>query len=114
MDPIDKEDTNQYLRRLDNGLVDLEPQTSYLQRAKVAMNMSKTRAANWVAIILVVGLVLSLPLSVFAMLKVDAEQAKLIESVFDRWYDVVAPVLGAVVGALFGISIAGRQKGDSD
>jgi hypothetical protein len=37
-----------------------------------------------------------------------------VDAVFGKWYDVVAPLVGAVIGALFGMTIASRQREEVD
>ena len=80
--------------------VDLEALDAYIRRAKADVHRSKARAANWVALILVLGLVLSLPFYAVAIASVSSEPtATHVERIFLKWYDVVSPLVGAVVGA---------------
>lgn len=93
------------------GEVDLEATDVYLKRAKADVHRSKARAANSVALILVLGLVLSLPFYVLAIASVSSEAtATHLERIFVKWYDVVSPLVGAVVGALFGLTFSDRGR----
>jgi hypothetical protein len=96
--------------------VGLEPLDAYVTRSKAQRELVKARTAGRVALILVSGLVLSLPLYVFAMaLSLSGiDFSDRITTVFTKWYDVMAPLVGAVIGALFGLSIANRRGGDAD
>src|SRR5262245_9931408 len=96
-----------------DGKLDLEPTDAYLKRAKADIHRSKARAANRVALILVIGLILSLPLSVSAMASVSADSSGAhMERIFQRWFDIMSPLVGAVICALFGLSVSerGRQE----
>jgi hypothetical protein len=93
------------------GQVDVEPTDAYVKRARADVHRSKARAANWVALILVLGLVLSLPFYVVAIASLSSEPtATHIERIFLKWYDVVSPLVGAVIGALFGLSFSERGR----
>jgi hypothetical protein len=97
----------------DGGEVDLEATDSYLSQAKADVHRSKARAANWVALILVFGLVLSLPLNVLAMASISGEGTIThLDGAFQRWYDILAPLVGAVVGYLFGLTAFERGHRD--
>ena len=111
---LDLESIDAYIRKSNGGALRLESPEAYLKRVRAAIKWSKSRAANWVAIILVLGLVGSLPLYVFAVGSINPEDSNEINIVFQKWYDVVAPLLGAVIGALFGMSIASRERDVSD
>lgn len=113
-DRIDLEPTDQYVRKTDVGLLGLESIDAYLRRVKAEIKMSRARAANVVAYILVAGLVFSLPLYVLAVAVVSGDVSEDLAAVFTKWYDVVAPLIGAVIGALFGMSIASRRTDQSD
>jgi hypothetical protein len=85
--------------------VDLEATDSYLSQAKAEVHRSKARTANVVATVLVLGLVLSLPLHVLAMASSSTEATVThLDRAFQRWYDILAPLVGAVIGYLFGLS----------
>ncbi len=99
--------------KVQGGEVDLEATDAYVKRARADVHRSKARAANWVALILVLGLVLSLPFYVVAIASLSSEPTSThIERIFLKWYDVVSPLVGAVVGALFGLSFSekGREE----
>lgn len=113
-DHIDLEPTDQYLRKTDVGLLGLESIDAYVRRVKARIKLSRARAANVVAYILVGGVVFSLPLYVLAVALVTGDVSEDLATVFTKWYDVVAPLLGAVIGALFGMSIATRQRDQGD
>jgi hypothetical protein len=110
---LDLEGTDKYEAKSPNGEVGLEATNSYLRRARADVHRSKAKAANWVALILVFGLVLSLPFYVIAIGLFTSETgAAHIERIFLKWYDVVSPLVGAVVGALFGLSLSDRGRED--
>jgi ABC-type spermidine/putrescine transport system permease subunit II len=93
--------------------MDLEATDAYLKRAKADAHRSKTRAANWVALILVLGLVMSLPVYVIALASLSADTASTnLDRIFLKWYDVVSPLVGAVIGALFGLTFSERDRAD--
>jgi len=109
-DNIDLEPTNQYLRKVESGVLGLEPVDAYVKRVKARINLSNAQAANVAAYMLVGGVVLSLPLYVLAVVLVTRESSGEIATVFTKWYDVVAPLAGAVIGALFGMRVASRER----
>lgn len=110
MAPDDTESINGALQGTDEEGIGLERLSVYLQSAKAKVVVSRARVANAVALILVLAVVLSLPLSVWAVSRFPVEQASLLRDIFDRWYDIVGPILGAAVGALFGFACAGRGR----
>ena len=108
---VDLEPTDQYATSPNGGKVDLEGTDVYLRRAKADVHRSKAQAANRIALVLVFGLVISLPFYVVAVGLFQSEAtATHIERIFMKWYDVVSPLVGAVVGALFGLSFADRGR----
>jgi hypothetical protein len=113
-DNADLERANEYLHDADGNLVGLEHVDAYVKRVKAKINLSRAQAANVVAYMLVGGFVLSLPLYACSVALMTAEHGDRVATVFTRWYDVIAPLVGAVIGGLFGMSIAGRQGGDKD
>ena len=86
--------------------VDLEETDPYLKRVVADMRRSRARTADRVAIILVSAVVLSLPLYVIAVALAGTVDEDDLARIFGKWYDVVSPLLGAAIGALFGIAIA--------
>lgn len=111
---VDLESIDQYLRGPERSPVELEPTAGYFRRVRAQINLSKARAANIVAYVLVTGLVASLPLYILAVWIAPTDSSELLSVVFTKWYDVVSPLLGAVIGALFGMSIASRRKDIDD
>jgi hypothetical protein len=86
-----------------------EPTESYLQRVDAEIKRRKARTADVVAIVLLVALAASLPLSLFAIWLIPdhADQAA---TAFDRWYNVVGPLAGAAIGAYFVTSTSDRRR----
>ena len=113
-DRVDLESTASYLRSDSSGPVDLESPGQYMERARADVHRSKAKAANVVAYILVTGLVLSLPLCLLAVGLAGGQIGENTAAVFTKWYDVVAPLLGAVIGAMYGMSIANRRNAAGD
>jgi uncharacterized integral membrane protein len=111
---MDLESIDQYIRGPDRRPVELEATEGYLRRVRAQINLSKSRAANIVAYALVAGIVASLPLYVVAVCLMPAVSVDVLSVVFTKWYDVVAPLMGAVIGALFGMSIASRRRDMDD
>ena len=113
---IDIEPVEQYVQPAEHGAdgLRLEPVDSYVKRVKATISLSKARAANLVAYIMVIGVVSALP--IYAVLYVilatsgHSDSTGELGAVFTKWFDVVGPLLGAVIGALFGLSVAARQK----
>lgn len=113
-DIFDLESTTTYVRRDDSPAVGLEHIDNYVRRTKADIVLSKAKAANIISYILLGGLVLSLPLYIIAIAIMPIEHAPQLASVFGKWYDVVAPLAGAVIGGLFGMSIANRRNASKD
>lgn len=90
--------------------VDLEPAESYVKKVRADVTRSKANAAIWVTVILAVGMVVSLPIYLIAILLVENEQNQLVAQVFGEWYRTVSPILAAAVGALLGVSLATAEK----
>jgi hypothetical protein len=108
---VDLEATGQFAARAPGGRVDLEATDVYLRRAKADVHRSKARAANRVALILVLGLVLSLPFYIVVIASLPSEATTThLERIVLRWYDVVSPLVGAVIGALFGLTFSDRGR----
>ena len=90
---IDVEPNEHYVQLVEHGRLGLEPIDVYVRRVKAEIRLSKARAANTVAYILVGGVVLSLPLFLVAALWVNKDSAEVVANVFEKWYDVVAPLV---------------------
>jgi hypothetical protein len=104
------EATNGSPAHANGGRVDLEPTDAYIRRTKADVHRSKAQAANRVALVLVLGLVLSLPLYIVMIGLFPSEVTTAhFERVFIKWYDVMSPLVGAVIGALFGLSLSDRK-----
>jgi|GEM_PF-3530539 hypothetical protein len=110
---IDIESTDDYVRPAQNGILQLEPVDSYVKRVTANIKLSKAKAANWIGYTLVFGVVSSLYLYVWAVMASERDVSEQLATVFSKWYDVVGPLLGAVIGALFGMSIASRQQDEA-
>jgi hypothetical protein len=107
----DLEPTHQYAGAPPGSRVDLEATAAYMKRAKADIHRSKAQAANRIALILVLGLVLGFPFYVLAIGIFQSEAAAThLERVFLRMYDVIGPLVGAVIGALFGLSFSERGR----
>jgi hypothetical protein len=90
--------------------LDLEPSHKYLRHdvhARIQHERAKT--ANLVAVMLVAGVVLSLPVFLLsAWTKPD--QIELTKGIFDKWYSIVSPLAGTAIGAYYGSRFAGGGK----
>lgn len=93
--------------------LNLEQTDPYLKRVVADMRRSRSHTADRVAIILVSAVVLSLPLYVIAVALVGTVDEDDLTRIFGKWYDVVSPLLGAAIGALFGIAIARPSPEDN-
>jgi hypothetical protein len=111
-DRLDLESITRYMIKTDNPTVGLEHVDSYVKRTKAAIGLSKAKAANVIAYILLGGLVVSLPLYIVALAIMPTGSYEQLALVFGKWYDVVAPLAGAIIGALFGMSLASRRSED--
>ena len=90
--------------------VELEDTENYIRKAHADIKRSEARTARFVAITLVLGLVVSLPLYMAVALMVEPNSLDRVDPVFRRWYDIVAPLLGAVIGGLFGIAGSNARR----
>lgn len=86
--------------------LELEETDPYLKRVVANIRQSRARTADRVALILVSAVALSLPLYVIAIALVGTVTEDDLTRIFGKWYDVVSPLLGAAIGALYGIAIA--------
>jgi hypothetical protein len=113
-DAIEIEPATDYLRRADfpednTRPLNEENTSDYIQRVQATIGVTKARTANVVAYILLGGVVLSLPVYVVAITVLPVGHYEQLATVFGKWYDVVAPLAGAVIGGLFGLTIADRR-----
>jgi hypothetical protein len=112
-DAIELEPTTEYLRRVelpvDTRPMNEENTSDYIKRVQATIGVTKARTANVVAYILLGGVVLSLPIYVVALAVLPVGHSEQLATVFAKWYDVVAPLAGAVIGGLFGLSIADKR-----
>ena len=98
-----------YVSPYSTNALGLESPNNYLKRIRADKEKEKAKVANWVAIILVSGMVLSLPFYVFTVWLIGSDSTN-VNEIFEKWYDVTAPLVGAVIGALFGLSIANKTS----
>jgi hypothetical protein len=91
--------------------MDFEPSERYYRQGIPALiKHARARTANLVALVLVVGLVLSLPAFLVAVL-VKPESLEVTQAIFEKWFSVVGPIVGTAIGAYYGARQSG--KGDS-
>jgi len=89
--------------------LDIDPIDAYLRETPAVIERQRASTANIVAILLVVGVVASLPLHVLAVwLSPDATDA--LTTVFEKWYAMVSPLAGAAVGAYYVSRSASRRE----
>jgi hypothetical protein len=92
--------------------LDVDHVESYFRQTSAVIDRGRAWTANLVAILLVAGLLLSLPLYILALL-VKPEAATQLAVVFERWYAVVSPLAGAAIGVYFvtrGETEQGRRR----
>lgn len=91
--------------------LDLEDVAGYvhLTKAKAAAKILKAKATAWVALILILAVVLALPLHVAVVAYAFPSDVARLDTAFAKWYDVMSPLAGVVVGALFGLSMATKS-----
>lgn len=83
--------------------MDLEPAEHYL-RHEMRMQREKARTANLVALVLVVGVIGSLPLYLLSIwLKPDVAERFMMG--FDKWLTIVSTLAGTAIGAYYGARI---------
>lgn len=80
--------------------LDTEPLEEFLKRTPALIERQKARTANLVALLLVIGVLASLPIYLLTVLTIP-ESASLVQPVFDKWYALVSPLAGAAVGAYY-------------
>lgn len=89
----------------------LEPPDRYFrQDVSALIAHGKARTANLVAVVLVTGVVLSLPLY---LLVVWCGPTYVQHSgvVFDKWYSIMSPLAGTAIGAYYGARIGEARRG---
>jgi hypothetical protein len=80
--------------------MDLEPAEHYLHH-ELRMQREKARTANRVALVLVVGIIGSLPLYLLAIWLKPAG-AEQFMSGYDKWLTIVSTLAGTAIGAYYG------------
>jgi len=92
--------------------IDLEESDRYLRQVPAQIQHERARTANLVAIVLVFGVVLSLPVYlVAAWIKPDQIEAS--RAIFDKWYAIVGPLVGTAIGAYYGARFGSSGRGAS-
>jgi hypothetical protein len=89
--------------------LDLDLVEGFLSRTPAVIERGRARTANLVAILLVSGLLTSLPLYMIAVL-CNPQAAQSLASVFDKWYAIVSPLAGAAIGAYYAARVQPEQK----
>src|SRR3954451_1951823 len=89
--------------------LDVEPSSRYVRHDVPAqIQRDRARTANLVTLVLVFGVVLSLPAYLAAAwLKPDALEPT--RAIFDKWYSVVSPLVGTAIGAYYGSRFGGGK-----
>jgi len=91
--------------------VDLEPTEDYYRRCTTdRIRRDKARTANLLAIILIVGVVLSLPMYLLSIW-IAPEGADRFVVVFEKWYAIVSPLAGTALGAYYGSRLERSSQG---
>lgn len=100
--------------------LDLEGTEPYFRKLHAEIRLGRAKTANRLAYVLIGGVVAALPICVGALLlgawtglSDPAATAQSLESVMGHWYQLVSPLAGTAIGAVFGIAI-GRQSRDVD
>ena len=89
----------------------IEPPSRYMRHDIGAeIEHGKARTANAVAVILVIGVVLSLPIYLAAVWRAPTASDR-IAAVFDKWYAIVSPLAGTAVGAYYGARQTSGPRG---
>jgi hypothetical protein len=91
--------------------VDLEStEQFYRHDISEVIRRDKARTANLLAMVLVVGVVLSLPLYFVAVWLVPDGGDRL-AVVFDKWYAIISPLTGTAIGAYYGARFERSSSG---
>jgi hypothetical protein len=97
------------LENAESFKLDLDRVDAYLNQTPALIERAKARTANLVSVLLVCGLVGSLPLYITALLA-KPDSAQMLASVFEKWYSVVSPLAGAAIGAYFATRVEPDQR----
>ncbi len=91
--------------------VDLEStEQFYRHDLSELIRRDKARTANLLAMVLVVGVVLSLPLYLLSVWLVP-EGGDRLAVVFDKWYSIISPLAGTAIGAYYGARFERASRG---
>src|SRR5262245_19979513 len=80
--------------------LDTEPLDDFMKRTPALIERQKAKTANLLAMSLVIGVLVSLPIHLVTLL-CRPESADSITTVFEKWYALVSPCAGAAVGAYY-------------
>ena len=80
--------------------LDTEPLDEFLKRTPAVIERQRAWTANLLAVLLVAGVLLSLPVYLFTLLW-KPDSAELINVVFEKWFALISPLAGAAVGAYY-------------
>ncbi len=80
--------------------LDTDSLGDYKKLTPAVIERHKARTANALAILLIAGVVASLPIHLLALLFIP-ESADSIATVFGKWYALMSPLAGAAVGAYY-------------
>ena len=86
--------------RAEEFRLDVDPVENYLRRVPVEMERDRSKTANLVALLLVGGVVASLPCHLWALWLLPSS-ADPIAKVFEQWNAIVSPLAGAAIGAYY-------------
>jgi hypothetical protein len=92
--------------------LDVERVQSFLRQTPAVIERDRARTANLVALLLVSGVLISLPVYMIALL-VRPDAAASLATVFERWYAIVSPLAGAALGAYYTARAESNQGGRS-
>ena len=88
--------------------VDLEPSGKYL-RHEQRLEQSKTRTANVLAIILVAGIIASLPLYLLAVWLAPS-MAERFTVGYEKWITIVGTLAATAVGTYYGVRMQRQNR----
>ena len=91
--------------------VDLEStEQFYRHDISELIRHDRARTANLLALVLVVGVVLSLPLYLGSVWLVP-EGGDRLAGIFDKWYAIISPLAGTAIGAYYGARFERTSRG---